>query len=168
MSFAELWKNHPVVTGEPALLDRATYENQCAINLSAALTRSGIDMKSYNGVWSWQKDKPKYAIRAQELANWLGLAGKVGSSREKFSAPEAFGNVDGKKGMMRRTGIVFVQNYYGPSNQGDHIDLWNGSRLTGVSSWARLNLRIGRFGVHSFTSLSDMLKAEQVWFWPVL
>jgi hypothetical protein len=70
-SLASLWAAHPNVRGDAPLLDRGTYENQCAINVSAALMRVGIDMRAYNGAWSWQKDKPKYAIRAQELANWL-------------------------------------------------------------------------------------------------
>ena len=57
--------------GDAPLLDKKVYENQCAINLSAALIRSGISMNGYIGAWSWEKGKPKYAIRAQELANWL-------------------------------------------------------------------------------------------------
>lgn len=73
-TFAELWKNHPNITGEEPLLDKRQYENQCAINLYAALQRSGINVKSFHGQLSWQKDKPRYAIRAQEVANWLASA----------------------------------------------------------------------------------------------
>lgn len=70
-AFATLWSNHPNIKGDAPLLDKKVYENQCAINLSAALIRSGISMNGYIGAWSWEKGKPKYAIRAQELANWL-------------------------------------------------------------------------------------------------
>jgi hypothetical protein len=69
--FSVLWANHPHVKRESALLDKSVYTDQCAINLSAALMRSGVDLKSFQGVRSWQKDAPKYPIRAQQLADWL-------------------------------------------------------------------------------------------------
>lgn len=118
-SFATLWNNHPHVKGEGALLDKRVYENQCAINLSAALIRSGINMTSYNGTWSWQKDKPKYAIRAQELANWLATGGsRLATKVEKLQGAEVFGEVAGKKGIPDRSGIVFFQNYWGAGQPG--------------------------------------------------
>ncbi|WP_074687063.1 T6SS effector amidase Tae4 family protein [Paracidovorax citrulli] len=39
------------------------------------------------------------------------------------------------KSIHGRTGILFFRNYWGPGRQGDHIDLWNGSRVTALSSW---------------------------------
>lgn len=124
-SFTKLWANHPNVKGENPLLDKRVYQNQCAINLYAALERSGVNFKAFRGQLSWQKDKPKYAIRAQELANWLaspfGKSGGVGMPEvQKFSGKEVFEKIRGKRG------IIFFQNYYGPGNQGDHIDLWDG------------------------------------------
>jgi hypothetical protein len=166
MPFLSLWNHHPNVTGEPPLLDKGTYENQCAINLTASFMRSGIDMNSFQGTWSWEKDKPKYPIRAQELANWLASGGaRIPSRVEKFSGKEAFGRKEGKKGMTLRTGIVFFQNYWGPGSQGDHIDLWNGSRLKDRRTWARINVRIGDFGLHNLGAGSDFQKAQSVWFW---
>jgi len=58
-------------------------------------------------------------------------------------------------------GIIFFQNYWGTGNQGDHIDLWNGTRLTHWSSWARIQLHI------SGGSWSDYRKAEAIWFWGI-
>lgn len=169
MPFVTLWENHPNVTGEPPLLDKTVYENQCAINLSAALMRSGVDMKSFSGTWSWEKNKPKYAIRAQELADWLASgAARLPSRLEKFEAKEAFGRIKDKRGMTGRTGIVFFKNYWGTGAQGDHIDLWNGSRLTDWRTWARINIRIGDFGLHNLGAGSDFQKAQSVWFWAVL
>jgi hypothetical protein len=166
MPFLSLWNHHPNVTGEPPLLDKTTYENQCAVNLSASLMRSGMSMSSFQGARSWQKDKPKYPIRAQELANWCAAyAAHLPSRTEKFSGKEAFGRVDGKKGMTQRTGIVFFQNYWGPGSQGDHIDLWNGSRLTDWRTWARIHVRVGDFGLHDLGAGSDFQKAQSVWFW---
>jgi hypothetical protein len=160
-TFATLWSNHPTVKGEPPLLDKKVYENQCAINLSAALMRSGVSMKSYGGAWSWQKDKPKYAIRAQELANWLctPAMSPLATRVQKFGGQDVFDRID------LNTGIVFFQNYWGPGNQGDHIDLWNGRRLTDWFTWMRIHARIGSFGVHSITPLSDFKKSQSVWFW---
>lgn len=73
--FVTLWSNHPTIKGDAPLLDRAAYPNQCAINVGAAIIRSGNDMRTFKGTWSWQKDKPRYPIRAQELADWLNTPG---------------------------------------------------------------------------------------------
>ena len=160
-TFATLWGNHPNIKGDTPLLDKNQYENQCAINLYAALQRSNIDVKTFHGQLSWQKDKPKYAIRAQEIAGWLASsAHPIPAKVEKFSGKEAFGEVKGKPGLKGRTGIVFFQNYWGTGAQGDHIDLWNGSRLTDMLSWARIYVRIGSFGLGT-----DYRKAQSVWFW---
>jgi hypothetical protein len=162
-SFATLWSNHPHVKGEDPLLDTKVYENQCAVNLSAALLRSGMNMSGYTGKWSWQKDKPKYAIRAQELAEWLCTPAALLPNRvEKMPGKEAFGEVEGKRGIKGRSGIVFFQNYWGPGAQGDHIDLWNGARLTDLLSWARIYARIRSFGLGT-----DYRKSQSVWFWAV-
>ena len=135
-----------------------------AINLSVALIRSGVDMRTFPGQWSWQKDKPKYAIRAQELANWLATpASHLHSNVEKLSANEVFDHTAGKRGIQGRTGIVFFQHYWGPGANGDHIDLWNGSRLTDLLSWVRIHARIGSFGIGT-----DYRKAKSVWFFPIL
>jgi hypothetical protein len=163
-TFATLWGNHPHVRREAPLLDPRTYENQCAINLSASLIRSNIDMKSFRGQWSWQKDKPRYAIRAQELAEWLSVASAaIPTHTERLPGPEAFGEEQGKPGIKNRAGIVFFQNYWGPGAQGDHIDLWNGTRLTDLASLARIYMRFGSFGLGT-----DYRKAKSVWFFPVL
>ncbi len=165
-SFRSIWDNHPVVTKEPALLDRTVYENQCAINLGAALMRAGFNLSGYTGVLSWQRDKPKYPIRAQELATWLEMRPAViGSRVEKFGAKEAFTAVKSKEGILNRTGIVFIQNFWGTGLQGDHIDCWNGHRLTDWLTWARLNIRVGDYGLHDIGFGSDYLKAQSVWFW---
>jgi hypothetical protein len=161
-AFITLWNNHPTIKGDTPLIDKKTYENQCAINLSAALMRSGVSMKSYTGAWSWEKDKPKYAIRAQELANWLAApASHLPTKVQKFGGKDVFGKIKGK------SGIVFFQNYWGAGNQGDHIDLWNGSRLTDWRTWARIHIRIWNFGLHSLGAGSDFQKSQSVWFWAV-
>lgn len=89
-TFAAIWDHHPNVTGEDPLLDKATYENQCAINLYAALQRAGVNVSTFTGQLSWQKDRPKYAIRAQEVADWLASPAKpLPSKIEKFGGKDA-------------------------------------------------------------------------------
>ena len=154
-TFTALWNNHPNIKDEEPLLDKEEYENQCAINLYAAFERSGVDITTFHGQLSWQKDKPKYAIRVQEVANWLATPNGVIAGRvRKFSGKEVFDKIKGKRG------VIFFQNYYGPGNQGDHIDLWDGSRLTGMLSWVRIYARIGSVGLGT-----DYRKAQSVWFW---
>lgn len=162
-SFALLWAQHPNVKGDAPLLERAAYENQCAINLGAALMRCGVDLGSFPGARSWQKDKPRYPIRAQELANWFAAGGaRLGVKTERFSGTEIFGDVQGKPGIKGRTGIVFFQNYWGPGSQGDHIDLWNGTRLTRTVSWLTIHARVGGVGLGT-----DYRRAQAAWFWRV-
>lgn len=159
-NFQTIWNNHPNIKGDKPLLDQKIYANQCAINLSAALIRSQVPLTGFRGAVSWQKEKPKYAIRAQELADWLKTTfPRIPTRFEKVTAKEFSTKLSQKRG------IIFFQNYWGPGNQGDHIDLWNGSRLTDWRSWARIHVRVGSHGLHDLGAGSDFKKAESVWFW---
>jgi hypothetical protein len=161
-AFITLWINHPTVKSEAPLLDKKVYENQCAVNLAACLMRSGVNMSGYTGVRSWQKGKPKYPIRAQELADWLAApASHLPAKVQKFAGKAVFDKIASK------TGIIFFQNYWGPGNQGDHIDLWNGSRLTDWRTWVRIHVRLGDHGLHDLGAGSDFQQSEAVWFWLV-
>ncbi|WP_354354099.1 T6SS effector amidase Tae4 family protein [Variovorax boronicumulans] len=126
--------------------------------MGTAFIRSSVDLSSFRGVYSWQKDSPKYPIRAQELANWLdsGTSGLM-SRTEKYSGKEGFEKIAG------RTGIVFIQNYWGEGRQGDHIDLWNGRRMTELMSYFRVQWHLSWEG-----TLTDMRVAQAIWFWQVL
>ncbi|KRB79932.1 T6SS effector amidase Tae4 family protein [Noviherbaspirillum sp. Root189] len=157
VAFSELWRNHPKVKGDAPVLDPTAYPNQCAINLYAALVRSGFNVKTFTGVFSWQKEKPKYAICAQELANWLARPSILNSKMQKLTGKDAFDS------MTSKAGIVFFQHYWGPDEQGGHVDLWNGSRLTDWTSWIRIHANMNIPGVWS-----DYKKAKSVWFWPIL
>ena len=66
------------------------------------------------------------------------------------------------RGINGRTGIVFFQNYWGTGQQGDHIDMWNGTRMTDRLTWVRINMRIGSVGLGS-----DYRQAQSAWFWPL-
>lgn len=159
-SFQTIWNNHPNIKGDAPLLDPKTYANQCAINLSAALIRSQVPLTGFRGALSWQKDKPKYAIRAQELAGWLKTTFPRIPTRFKQVSAREFSSQ-----LNRQCEIIFFQNYWSAGNQGDHIDLWNGSRFTDWRSWARIHIHIGSYGLHDLGAGSDLKKAESVWFW---
>jgi hypothetical protein len=49
---------------------------------------------------------------------------------------------------MGKIGIIFSKNFYGTNNQGNHIDLWDGKKMT--------------LGSVTYFSLSD-----EVWFWEI-
>ncbi|ATG96104.1 type VI secretion system (T6SS) effector Tae4 (amidase) [Paracidovorax citrulli] len=61
---------------------------------------------------------------------------------------------DGMKRIESRKGIVFFKDFYGPGMQGDHIDLWNGWRLSSFSSIISVHTP---FGSHH--------EKGAVWFW---
>lgn len=165
-NFIKLWSNHPTVKGEKPLLDTKVYTDQCAINVAAAMIRSGYDFKSYTGTKSWQKEGPKYPIRAQELADWLSTAaGRMPFKADRYKGKDIKDKDAGKDvfdTINNKTGIIFLQNYWGPGRQGDHIDLWNGSRMTSRSSWFRVATGISWDGVWT-----DYLQAEAIWFWSI-
>lgn len=125
--------------------------NQCVRRLDAIRH----EPRWLSGCFVVGKDKPKYAIRAQELANWFASPhSHLRVRTQKFSGKEVFEKINNK------TGIVFFQNYWGPGNQGDHIDLWNGFRLTHWISWVQIHARIRSVGINS-----DFRRAESIWFW---
>jgi Type VI secretion system (T6SS), amidase effector protein 4 len=152
--FSNVWSEHPTIKGDAPLLDHKVYENQCAVNLYAALQRTKVDVSTFKGAMSWQKDAPKYAIRAQEVSDWLDT-GACGFGRS--TVPPAVGPFEVISG---KTGVVFFQNYYGPGMSGDHIDLFNGTRMTALSTWPRIHL-----GIHWEGLWSDYRNSRTIRFW---
>jgi hypothetical protein len=102
------------------------------------------------------EEEPKYPIRAQELANWLASPAAAMPKSTFFPAKTFPKAVSGKRG------IIFFKDYWGAGNQGDHIDLWNGTRLTHLRSLAQIYACIGSFGLGS-----DYRAAKGVQFWLV-
>jgi len=155
-NFMNIWDNHPSVEnffddfpcknggGENA------FDNQCAIRVGVALEAAGVSTKAFKGVRCWHDHKPGHILRAEELANWLKSSSSPFKQMIQCDASEGFSKVKGKKG------IIFFKDYYGPNNQGDHIDLWNGDRLTRYRTWIEFALRNG-----------SHYSKSTVWFWPV-
>ncbi len=117
-----------------------------------------------------------HIIRAEELAKGLARYSVFipGVQKVQKVNPEDF------KGTLRgKRGIIFFKDFWRRTNNGkkesfrnrsgDHIDLWNGHRITNWTSWARINMRIGRFGLHSISDeWSDYEDSKAIWFWRVL
>ena len=65
-----------------------------------------------------------------------------------------------------RTGVIFFKDYWTRGNEpfanrsGDHIDLWNKSRISGASMLYRALIEM--LGL-----VSDLNKSKAVWFWEV-
>lgn len=174
VKFAVLWASYP--GGHPYRDPKtgkvpAGYENQCAINVSAAIHGSGIEMKSFKGATVSVSEK-KMAVRAQELAAWLSLQPFCGLPR----SPENITGGNWEEKIKGRTGIVFFADYWRRSSSeksptGDHIDLWNDSRLTatGTSFFSTLGRSIGVNEILPGTEFgySDLRGAKTILFWEV-
>ncbi|AKJ29834.1 T6SS effector amidase Tae4 family protein [Caldimonas brevitalea] len=149
--FHRLWDNHP--TGKhPCSSDgKSNFENQCAIRMGVAFMNSGIDIRSWGIRHCWHHDKSEgHALAAEEMANALTRVIVPGMKRvERYTGSDGFSHIKGRKG------IAFFKDFYNVT--GDHIDLWNGWRLTSTLSPLAVYFRWG----------SDYTKGK-VWFWEVM
>lgn len=177
ITFQRLWDHHPNNTDEkdPCVTDgKKNFDNQCAIRVGVALAKCGVDTSAIPGVvhcWHGHAKSEGHVIRAEELANGLARISLAGLQPVIKIDPKDFARrLSGKKG------IIFFKDYWRRTiagnkesfrnRSGDHIDIWNGSRLTDRTSWARINLRIGAFGLHSISDrFSDFEDSKEVWFW---
>ena len=171
--FKKMWNNHPSITGNdpPCTTNgKPNFDNQCAIRLGVAMTAAGINLgKASKVTFCWHHPKSVgHVIRAEEFAKYLSTSPIKGiGSRQKVN-PNKYAKL-----LSGLTGIIFFKDYWQRKGEsfanrsGDHIDLWNGSRLTKISTWFRIHLNIGRFGLHNLGVGSDFRCAKEVWFWHV-
>lgn len=144
--FDELWKNHPGKSSHPCNI--ALFPNQCAIRMSEALHKSGVDLMSFKGVKCWEKHKDgfKHILRAQELADWIYMHPEIFGNRLKLERKKypKMGNKSFKNGK----GIIFIKD--GWSGGTDHIDIWNGISLKGGDA------------------LDYLWRGTEIWFWALI
>ncbi|WP_261154046.1 type VI secretion system amidase effector protein Tae4 [Serratia ficaria] len=170
ITFSSLWENHPEVNGDanPCLKpngDKA-FDDQCAIRVGTALARCGYDVTKLSGVnFCWLHPKSEgHILRAEELAHALARTPVPGLGRMVKVTPDKFDQV-----LKGQTGIIFFKDYWRRGNEsfrnrsGDHIDLWNGSRLTSKLSYVRI-----QWGVSWDGTISSFFKSKEVWFWRVI
>lgn len=166
LSFDALWKEHPLNWPVPEAQpyrdknQKPVYQDQCAIKMSIALQRGGLPLTTFKGASErCGKDLPRCALRAEDLAIWLIKA---------LGKPEIIkGGDNAADAVMGRKGIVFFKDFWTrgePPHQeryedrsGDHLDLWNGSRLPNKAVYGTLVATL-EYG-HYFT------QAREVWFW---
>jgi len=125
--FKTLWANHPSNKGKTAPCKDAkgdsAFPNQCAIRLGLALRASGVNFASFKGARCWF-GHTGHILRVEELAAWLKTQKhEVGTAVSFQPGSDASSRVTGQ------TGILAIRNFYGAGNQGDHIDLWDGTRM---------------------------------------
>lgn len=174
VTFAKLWESYP---GSYPYVDPKTgkpppgYDNQCAIKVSVAIHGAGVQMKSFRGAPVKVNGLPAASL-AFHLAEWLKLQPFCGLPKE----PENVTGEDWQDKIKGRTGIIYFEDYWRRPGEtkkptGDHIDLWNKSRLT---SNAANNVR--RLGVTSIQWLpgplatynfSDLGSSTKILFWEV-
>jgi Type VI secretion system (T6SS), amidase effector protein 4 len=161
--FEDLWRNYP--GSDPCDAKdkdgKKLFANQCAIRVSYALKKTGVTFKSYPAKRKcWVHPDADHILSAAELADWLELQPFVGCKKsEQVTGADWYDKVAG------RTGIICFEDYYAPSggSGGDHIDLWNGSKMTATGSGLR-----ARFGiVIPFGVWSDLRKARKIRFFPI-
>ncbi len=156
VTFKQLWANHPNVKDGGKKPCNPSFKNQCAIRMGDCFDRSGVEKLTGAEVCWFHKTSTHY-LRAEELAKALSTAHVPGISPvEKISGKDFHKKISGK------TGIIFFKDYWQRNGEtfknrsGDHIDLWNGSRLTDWWSW---------FSIH--LTDSKMENSKNIWFWPV-
>lgn len=168
VQFQTLWSNYP--RRDPCIDPKTGeapkgFENQCAIRLGTALEKSGISFRSFRGnVCPVPKSHPSMAASAQQLANWLKKRPFEGCPAvENFTGSSVFSAI------KDRPGIIFLANYWQRDREkgsqrrsGDHIDLWNGSRMSTMISWFRVHWAVSIDGVYS-----DYRIASIALFWHI-
>jgi len=170
IKFSDLWRNYP---NHHPFVDKngdtpKGYENQCAIKISLALANAGQKLDGFRGA-TVTVSGYRLAIRAEELASWLRTSAptKINYHRSLITGENWQNNI------KNRTGIIFFQDYWKREGEskptGDHIDLWNGSRLTasGLEGIVVTALRFG-LGINSGPGFSDLGHANRIEFWEIL
>jgi len=169
ITFSNLWDNYPSDDSPCRKDGTSNFSDQCAIRVGIALAKSGYDVTQLKRggqprfCW-YHPAKDGHVLAAEELANALdrtripGVSATVKVDQVKDFADE----LDGKKG------IIFFKDYWARGGEtsnrtGDHIDLWNGSNITGgLISYFRI-----QWGLRWDGRLTDFRKSKEVWFWDI-
>lgn len=159
LGFRRLWNKHPTVSEGEVFPCRDAdgaphFDNQCAILMGTCLLRSEL-LHGYDKSTCWYRGHKGHTLRAREVSDWMRR------HPERFGRVEIRSNVSW--GAFRgRTGFICFHNFWGAGNQGDHIDLWDGTGIIRRENDPTLEgpgLADG--------SLDYFERSEEVWFWPV-
>lgn len=161
VKFADLWSAYPDSDPCDAKDEhgKKRFKNQCAIRMSHALKKSGVTFRSFPAKRKcWIHPEADHILAAKELADWLELQPFVGCRRAEDVTGASW-----RERVKDRTGIICFEDYYAPSegSGGDHVDLWNGSRMTSLMSGLRTRFNI------VLPNWSDLRKSKRIRFFPV-
>ncbi|MEE3660510.1 T6SS effector amidase Tae4 family protein [Brenneria sp. g21c3] len=167
--FADLWNAHPEVKGDENPCRRKdghkAFDDQCAIRIGTALARCGYDVS--NSGQNFVGSIPKVKAISYELKN---SPMRLNSAPIPGIFPAVKVDVKNFEQVLgEQTGIIFFKDYWHRRNEsfanrsGDHIDLWNSSRLTLRSSYFRI-----QWGFSWEGQFSDFFDAKEIWFWKVI
>ena len=149
ISFADLEAHYPAQQQPCSTNGAANFDDQCAIRMGVCLSDAGLELRGFRGARCWHGHAGRHLLRAQELASWLRLPLQTRQfSDARLSRARRTRIAISSADYAGRSGIVFFQNFWGRGNQGDHIDLWDGSDV--------------RTGATDYFS-----RAEEVWFWGI-
>lgn len=157
--FMDLWRNYP--SDDPCDAEDKNgdllFKNQCAIRLSHAMKKTGVSFATFPaGRKCWVHKGQDHVLAAKELADWIdrGAVPRIPSSTDVTGETWREKVVDKK-------GIICFEDYYAATSGsgGDHIDLWDGSSLTGLGSWLRT-----RFNIVVPGYWSDFRKSKKIRF----
>jgi Type VI secretion system (T6SS), amidase effector protein 4 len=148
-SFLELWNAHP---GRADVCDKATFGNQCAMRMGAALRTVGANLSGLKTCVQYDSNTfashaPGHVRAAQDLANhfYRKTSEKgLGASSFKVYTGSITANIASLKDAK---GMIFIMNGWGST---DHIDVWQGNGSTGTL----------KGGDSSYFAVG-----EQIWFW---
>jgi len=167
IKFQQLWDSYPTIQGDktPCKTNGKTnFDDQCAIRLGAALAKNGVKTTNLvtKGRHCWQHDISEgHVLAAEELANGLARF-HIGGIQKKIEInPSSF-----QKDLVGKKGIIFFKDFWARNGEsvrnrsGDHIDLWNGSRLTDWRTWFLISATFNTGGTYS--------RSKEIWFWRVL
>ena len=144
---AQLWRNHSSnwtpPDHRPCKKKNGTfaYENQCAIRMGLALQGAGINTSSVPGARCWYGHGRSHILRVRDLNPWIESKSSVIGCQKKVVHTDVT-----HKDFTNKKGIVYFENFWGTNNQGDHIDLWNGTKV-------------------AKGDLDFFERSEEVWFW---
>lgn len=116
------------------------FKNQYAIRLGYAMGRTGVHFVGYpSGRKCWVHKNQHHILAAKELADWIDRGAIPKIQKSKIVTGENW-----RDKVLDKTGIICFEDYYAASDGsgGDHIDLWDGSSLTGLGSWLRIRFNI--------------------------
>jgi hypothetical protein len=162
LKFENLWKNYPDEDPCDAKDEKGKvlFSNQCAIRLSHAMKKSGVSFDSFPQKRKcWVHPGQDHILAAAELADWIEK-----SNISNMLITENITGAKWREKVVSRTGIICFEDYYlrSDGSGGDHIDLWNGSAMTGFGSYLRT-----RFGIVIPSIWSDLGKSKKIRFFPV-